>query len=64
MYLQKDTKIFRYKDACNVICNSKKLEMIHKSIIRVKWIIAHTITEYCVSGNKNEVDHYLHIPYK
>lgn len=42
-YIHKDTEIFRYNEARDLICGSEKLGMIYKSVNSVKWSVSHNV---------------------
>lgn len=42
-YVHKDTEIFRYNEAHDLICGSEKLDMTYKSVNSVKWSASHNV---------------------
>lgn len=42
-YVHKDTEIFRYNEARDLICGSEKLDRIYKSVNSVKWSVSHNV---------------------
>lgn len=42
-YVHKDTEIFRYNEARDLICGREKLDMIYKSVNSVKWSVSHNV---------------------
>lgn len=42
-YFHKDTEIFRYNEARDLICGSEKLDTIYKSVNNVKWSVSRNV---------------------